>query len=98
MTGIAARNPIENILVSSAPLIVSSLREIQERQQRAVSQLRDSLDALHRERADHTLIKRSKKRERVRNQKNTTMAQFAPGDYVLYTEVWAESRHKLKTR
>nr|CCA26839.1 AlNc14C421G11524 [Albugo laibachii Nc14] len=98
MTGIAARNPIDNILVSSTPLLVSLVREIQARQQRAVSQLRNNLDALHRERADHARVKRSKQRKRVRNQTNTTMAQFAPGAYVLYTEVWADSRPKLKTR
>ena len=48
------------ILVSSTPLTDTSVREIQERQQCALSQLRDGLDALHRKRTDHARVKRSK--------------------------------------
>jgi Integrase core domain/Chromo (CHRromatin Organisation MOdifier) domain len=98
MTGLAPMKLTDTIVLQPKPLKISSIQEIQELQAAAIQELQESMAKMHKAVQDKANQHRQDKREARDKTASAGAANFAVGDYVLYAEVWPESKHKLRSK
>jgi hypothetical protein len=95
MTGLAVMLPLDSIAVLGRIEPTTSAAVLQLRKLE-FEKLQAALDGMHQE----TVIVAETKRRRGRASRNTSspLAQFEPGDFVLYMDVWTGTPAKLRMR
>ena len=95
MMGLPPISPLDNVMTPEN-VQEATLEEIQTAQKQHIEDLQQALDKMHKAMSEENEKKRSKAREQ--HGKQSQMAQFDIGDYVLYADVWSTTRSKLKVR
>ncbi|KAI9988016.1 hypothetical protein PInf_024276 [Phytophthora infestans] len=96
MTGIPAMNPAEPIVtpIGVEPATIEDIKEI-----RGVNfkKSKEALEKMHKNVAEARNLARKNGRKKAAK-RSSEMAQFAIGDFVLYADVWAHRRSKLRVK
>ncbi|KAF0721721.1 hypothetical protein Ae201684_018961 [Aphanomyces euteiches] len=74
-----------------------SLEEVAERQEKSIEAVQIAMDQMHKEMALINAKKRDRARQLREKKHGVQMANFV-GDFVLYQDVWAHRREKLRTK
>lgn len=97
MTGLRAMSPLDQLAVPG-PIGSTTWEEIQVKQRENIAKLQAAMDNMHRRTAKAASGARAAGRTSRDNKRGTSMAQFDIGDFVLYADVWAHARDKLKVK
>jgi hypothetical protein len=96
MSGRPAMPPMDTIALPGK-CVASSLHDIEALQRDHETAAGLALDAMHKELSVGNAKKRARSRRAHDAKRGTELAQFVPGDYVLYQGVWQHKREKLRT-
>ena len=89
-------DPLQMVTAKAPSFKAFSLQELQESKLHNFATVQASLEDMHKAAAD--VKSRRRQAESVRRSQSTDMANFEIGDYVLYANVWAQSKNKLLTK
>ncbi|KAF0717916.1 Aste57867_2018 [Aphanomyces stellatus] len=96
MSGRPAMSPADTTALPGT-MLSATLSEVAASQRVNIDAARVALEEMHKQMS----VENERKRDRSRanhDKEGTQMAQFVVGDYVLYQDVWAHLREKLRTK
>ncbi|KAF0726139.1 hypothetical protein Ae201684P_020252 [Aphanomyces euteiches] len=97
MSGRPAMSPTDTMMLPGG-LVSVTLQEVADKQISNISDAQLVMDQMHKQLSSVNAAKRAKSRKLYEKQRGVEPAQFVVGDYVLYRDVWAHSRAKLRTK
>ncbi|KAH9146687.1 hypothetical protein AeRB84_009457 [Aphanomyces euteiches] len=97
MSGRPAMSPTDTMMLPGG-LVSVTLQEVADKQISNVSDAQLAMDQMHKQLSSVNAAKRAKSRKLYEKKRGVEPAQFVVGDYVLYRDVWAHSRAKLRTK
>ncbi|ETV69570.1 hypothetical protein H257_14806 [Aphanomyces astaci] len=97
MSGRPAMSPADTMALPGQ-LISATLAEVEEGQRENIASAQMALEEMHKQMSVENARKRDRSRQYHDKKKGVQMAQFVVGDYVLYQDVWAHLRQKLRTK
>jgi transposase InsO family protein len=93
-TGLKPMSPIDKVVATVDEIKSSTLQELQESRKFNLERLQEAMENLHK----YISTRSGATRKSAKGKQQGKMANFEIGDYVLYANVWTESKNKLLTK